>query len=659
MKPYPSLFSPITLAGRRLRNRIVHPSMTTVTAAEGRVTDKLIQYHLNRARGGAAMLVTEPLATVPHQKIKTRVRAWNDHDEAGLKRWAALVEAEDCRLIGQIQDAGRGRHAPGRNYEAIGASALPDDISWTMPHVLTAEEIEGLIENFSNSARRLKSCGFSGVEISAGHGHLFHQFLSPYSNIRQDAYGGSFDGRQRLMRELIQAIRDKCGDEFILGLKLPGNDGISGSIDPALAVQICSDLTRTRLADYVCFAQGAHHRSLEMHIPDGHAVRLPYGGLLRQLRQAATPVPIVALGRVNDPAQADGIVERGEAELVGVGRALITDPAWPRKAMRGQAANIRYCVSGNTCWKTIVGYQPIACDNNPRLATPEELDETFVPADAIKKIVVVGSGIAGLEAAWVAAGRGHEVTLLGRSAEVGGKLRQLVGLPGGEDLSSIYDYQFIEAKRFGVKFKLNQEASLASIMALKADEVVLATGSEMIWPQCLPAYLAAEGVVPDLRLAMAQIEGISAKQKGTAVIFDMDHTEGVYASAERLKQIFERVVILTPRISIAEDVALVTRQGIYRRFHELGIEVLVTTEPRWTQAFEDEARLEYASVYGGAIKAIENVSFFSYATPRKPCDQLFNELRERGVVTHLIGDCRVARNIVAATAEGYALGRAL
>jgi hypothetical protein len=210
-----------------------------------------------------------------------------------------------------------------------------------------------------------------------------------------------------------------------------------------------------------------------------------------------------------------------------------------------------------------------------------------------------------------------------------------------------------------VKFELNQEASLASIMALKADEVVLATGSEMIWPQCLPAYLAAEGVVPDLRLAMAQIEGISAKQKGTAVIFDMDHTEGVYASAERLKQIFERVVILTPRISIAEDVALVTRQGIYRRFHELGIEVLVTTEPCWTQAFEDEARLEYASVYGGAIKAIENVSFFSYATPRKPCDQLFNELRERGVVTHLIGDCRVARNIVAATAEGYALGRAL
>ena len=214
MTPYLSLFTPIELAGKRLRNRIVHPSMTTVTAADGRVTDRLIQYHLNRARGGAAMLVTEPLATAPHQKIPTRVRVWNKHDEEGLTRWAAAVEAQDCRLIGQIQDAGRGRHAPGRNFEAIGASALPDDISWTMPHILSAIEIETLIGHFANSAERLKRCGFSGVELSAGHGHLFHQFMSPYSNERTDAYGGNFDGRMRFMQELISAVREQCGPHW-------------------------------------------------------------------------------------------------------------------------------------------------------------------------------------------------------------------------------------------------------------------------------------------------------------------------------------------------------------------------------------------------------------------------------------------------------------
>ncbi len=659
MTPYSSLFTPIELAGKRLRNRIVHPSMTTVTAADGRVTDRLIQYHLNRARGGAAMLVTEPLATAPHQKIPTRVRVWNDHDEDGLKRWAAAVEAEDCRLIGQIQDAGRGRHAPGRNYEAIGASALPDDISWTVPHILSIAEIETLIGHFADSAARLKHCGFSGVELSAGHGHLFHQFMSPYSNERTDLYGGNFEGRMRFMLELISAVREQCGSHFILGLKLPGVDGIEGSVDTALSSQIATRLTATGSVDYVCFAQGAHHRTLEMHIPDGHTERNTNAAILASVRTSTGAVPVMALGRIGDPAQADAIIERGEAELVGIGRALITDPAWPRKAQLGQASRIRYCVSGNTCWKTIVAYQPIACDNNPRVAMPDELDEIFVQALVRKKIVVVGSGIAGLEAAWIAAARGHAVTLIGRSQDVGGKTRQLAGLPGGEDLSSIYDYQYVEGMRAGVSYLLNTEASVQSILSMQPQVVVLATGSTMTWPRCLPVSLRDEGLVPDLRQAMSQLEGVTQLQPGTAVILDLDHTEGTYASAERLRTLFERVVIITPRISLAEDVALVTRQGIYRRMHEKGIEMLVASEPRWTSAFEQEAILEYTSVYGGPLRGIENVAFFAYSSPRKPDDAMYNSLKEAGIDVRKIGDCRVARNIIAATAEGDAVGRAI
>ncbi len=657
MSPYSSLFSPIELAGKRLRNRIVHPSMTTVTAAEGRVTERLIQYHLNRARGGAAMLVTEPLATAPHQKIPTRVRVWNAHDEDGLRRWASAVEAEDCRLIGQIQDAGRGRHAPGRNYEAIGASALPDDISWTMPHVLTIEEIESLIGHFANSAERLKRCGFSGVELSAGHGHLFHQFMSPYSNERTDIYGASFDGRMRFMLELISAVREQCGSDFILGLKLPGVDGIEGSIDIALSRQISARLTATGCVDYVCFAQGAHARTLEMHIPDGHTARDTNAATLAALRDSAGAVPVMALGRIGDPAQADAIIERGQAELVGIGRALITDPAWPRKAQLGQASRIRYCVSGNTCWKTIVAYQPIACDNNPRVAMSDELDEVFTPAVVRKKVVVVGSGIAGLEAAWIAAARGHEVTLLGRSQEVGGKTRLLAQLPGGEDLSSIYDFQYVEGLRAGVNYLMNKEASTSEVIALQPDVVVLATGASMTWPRCLPLSLRDEGLVPDLRAAMLALGGVTQPQPGCAVLLDLDHTEGTYASAERLRKLFQRVVIITPRISVAEDVALVARQGIYRRLHEQGIELLLASEPRWTQAFEQDATLAYSSVYGGPLRTIENVAFFSYASPRKPDDELFASLKNAGIDVRKIGDCRVARNIIAATAEGDAVGR--
>ena len=659
MTPYASLFSPLDLAGRRLRNRIVHPSMSTVTGADGRATDRLIQYHLNRAQGGAAMLVTEPLAVAPHQKVASRVRAWDAHAQDSLVRWATAVESQDCRLIAQIQDAGRGRHAPGRNYEALGASPLPDDISWTMPHVLSMTEISTLLGHFVESAARVKRCGFSGVEISAGHGHLFHQFMSAYSNTRTDAYGGCFENRMRLVLELVKLIRERCGTDFILGIKLPSNDGIDGSIDHAAAAQIATCVTQTGLIDYVCFAQGAHARTLELHIPDGHTERNPYAATLRTLKASAGGVPVMALGRINDPAQADALIEQGDAELVGIGRALITDAAWSRKAQLGQASRIRYCVGGNTCWKTIVGHLPIACDNNPRVAMPDELDEVFIQASIKKRVLVVGSGVAALEAAWIAAARGHEVTLLARASEVGGKVRQLVTLPGGEDLSSIYDYQYVEGTRAGVDYQLNQEATLEVVLKYRPEAVVLATGSTMTWPRMLPEALRQEGWVPDLRRALSELDGVTQRQTGTAVILDMDHTEGTYAAAEHLHSLFERVVVMTPRATIADEVALVTRQGIYRRFHEKGIDVLYAVEPRWTETFETQATLQYVSIYGGALKGIENVAFFAYATPRQPNDELALPLKAAGLNVYLIGDCKAARNILAATAEGDAIGRAL
>ena len=312
---YPSLLAPLTLAGKRLRNRLVHASMTTLMGENARVTPRLIQYHANRARGGAALIVTEPLSMAPHQKLANKVRVWNDDNVEGLKRWADAVESHDCRLLGQVQDPGRGRHAPGRNPDAVGASALPDGISWTVPHALTTGEVRRLIEDFAQSALRLKRCGFSGVEISAGHGHLFHQFLSPWSNARDDDYGGDLEGRTRLLRELIEALRATCGTDFIVGVKLPGNDGVPGSIGPEEAARIAKRVTSAGNVDYVCFAQGSHARSLELHVPDGFGPRAPYMPLIRELRKAVNGVPVVALGRITDPAEADHIIESGDAEL--------------------------------------------------------------------------------------------------------------------------------------------------------------------------------------------------------------------------------------------------------------------------------------------------------------------------------------------------------
>ena len=377
---------------------------------------------------------------------------------------------------------------------------------------------------------------------------------------------------------------------------------------------------------------------------------------MRELRASVNGVPVVALGRITDPAEADAILARGDAELIGLGRTLVCDPAWLTKAARNRAHDIRYCVSCNTCWDTIsTNHLPVACDNNPRVALTDEVDWWPAPAAVRKRIVVVGMGVAGMEAAWVAAARGHAVTVFGCTGEIGGKARLRALLPGGEAISSVYDYQHAAALRANARLEPGITAGVADILALQPDAVVLACGAGMITPLWLPPQ--AE-YVPDLRAAMAGIIGMTARQRGTAVVYDMDHTEGTYASAEFLRARFDRVVLITPRDSIAQDTAMVTRQGIVRRMHEQRIEIVLNAEPCGVAGLEDGC-LEYANVYTSERTAISDVAFFAYATPRAPRDELAAPLRQAGIAVHLVGDCRVARGVLAATAEGHAAGNSV
>ncbi len=655
---YPHLFSRFDKGRLKMKNRTVAAAMSTRYASNGLITDKLIGYHANRAKGGFAMTVTEPMATLKRQNTPYKVIVQAAENKDLLKKWADAVEGHDTRLLGQIQDPGRGRHEAGRNMGAIGASPVPDDISWTVPHALTTSEVEEMIAEFALSSRILAEAGWSGIEISSGHGHIFHQFLSAWSNKREDKYGGDLAGRARLLTELIAAIRAETSDKFLIGVKLPGIDGIPGSIDLDEAERITAHVSQTagKDIDYMTWCWGTHGDTLFWHLPDLHGPRTPFMDDITRLAKSAGDIPTGALGLITDPNEGEKYLREGQHDLVILGRPSITDPAWPLKAEQGREPSIRYCVSCNTCWHIIIAGGQVQCDNNPRVGAPDEADWKPSPAPKKKKVVIVGSGIAGMEAAWVAAGRGHDVTVLGAGPEPGGKTRLHAFLPGAENLSSIYDYQRLSAERYGARLEFGIHATLDDIKSLQPDAVVLATGSRLTWPRFLPEEYKGEGIFPDIREMTQMMLDHPGRQEGIAVIYDKDGTAMTYNAADFLSHRFERVMLITSRERIGGDEPLVNRQEIYARlFKKKNIDIVTSSEPLATSAFEDAA-LTYANVFNGEEKTVEGVALLTFATPRVPNDELAAPLRALGVELHLVGDAYAPRFVVTATAEGHRVG---
>ncbi|MEM7612745.1 MAG: NAD(P)-binding protein [Pseudomonadota bacterium] len=649
---YPLLFSPLTLRGRTLKNRIVHASMTTRYLRDGIPTDAFHYYYLNRARGGSAAIVTEPMNLCASQVAPTRASVFDGRAMGEVARLADACREFDCHLIVQVQDRGRGRHEGGRVDEAYGASPLPDDISWTVPHAMSVGQIQAMIGEMAESCRKLADIGFAGGEVSAGHGHLLHQFLSPWSNKRDDDYGGDLAGRMRFLRELMLAIRAACPDDFLIGVKLPGYDGVANSIGVDAAQEIACEVHDIGVADFWSFAWGSHANSLYQHLPDAHLPPVPYAEATRQIRSAAPDMPTGALGYILDPSQAERQLSDGSADFILLGRALIADPHWPRKVIEQREPEIRYCVSCNSCWRAIIESNHLACDNNPRVGMDAEGDWHPQTAPSREHYVVVGSGVAGLEAAWVLAEAGHKVTVLGAGDSAGGVTRVHAELPGGENLSSIYDYQYLRLQRTDAALEFGVRATQADIEALKPDAVILATGSHLSTPDWLDE--AWQEMVPDLRQMCRDFLPRPVATDGRLVVWDYDHTEMTYAAAQYFAGYFDEVVLITSRERIASDVALVTRQGINKRLNLARVRIVTYSEPTGVDALE-EGRFEFRNIFNGDVSAVDDIAGITYATPRLPNDSLYQPLTSAGISTHLIGDAFAPRTVMSATHEGHQL----
>lgn len=655
---YPQLFSGIKIGGLSFKNRIMHAAITTGMVTDGRIPQELLNYYLNRAMGGAAAIVIQPSNVHAEQLDKRRPDVFDQRYKDSLKQLTESVGKYDCHMLAQLQDSGRGVRETGRNDAAQGVSPCPDGISWTVPRPLSVDAVQRMIEQMAFSAGLLKQAGFAGVELSAGHGHLLHQFLSPWSNRREDQYGGDVTGRTRFVRELIQAVRADVGKGFIIGIKMPASDGVASSIDKAEAQRIAAQIASTREIDYWTFCKGNHADSLFQHLPDAFGKPRPYLGEIESLRQVNTEIPTAALGYINSAADAEATLSEGRTDLVMLGRPIIADPAWPEKSRTGRESEIRKCLSCNACWKSVIADGRLACVTNPRIGQAVESPWLPTPVEDKKTLLVIGAGVAGLETAWVAAARGHRVTVVSSSNNLGGKLRAHARLPGGENLSNLYAYQHTRAEALGVQFEFGVEADVKYVMAQGADIVVLATGSSMSVPNFLPEDHQGSTRICSLRELVGDPELSVSRQPGSMLVYDHDHTEMTYAAALHFADLFDQVVIVTPRERLASDVSLMDRQGIYSRLHQKRIQIIPSSVPVF-ESGTDLSGVQLQNIFNGDRLALEDISQFVYSTTRISNDDLYSPLLAQGVDVRLVGDSVSPRSPMVATREGHALGNGL
>lgn len=493
-----SLFTPVRVGSLVLPNRLVMAAMGTDFAEpDGRISDRLIAFLARRARGGVGLIVTEATAVAASGAPFPGVpRADDGRYLDGLARLARAVKAEGARVALQLYHAGRQMSVRLSGIQPVAPSAIPCPMIRTLPRALEAGEIEELVERFALAAARARAAGFDAVELNGGHGYLLHQFLSPLSNARDDAWGGDAGRRSGFPLAVVARIRERLGRDFPLLYKLSAEEHLAGGLTLADTVPVARRLVEAGV-DAVVASAGTYASFGWLVQPAlrpqgclrGHAAAL----------KAALPVPVVAVGRLQDPAMLEVMLRAGEADLFALGRALLADPDWPEKARRGDPVAIRPCIACNQCLRRLFGPEPINCSVNPEAG--RESEEGPVTTPAPRRVVVVGGGPAGMMAASLARERGHAVTLLEAEGALGGRLRAAARVPYRGEMGQLARHLAARLSRLGVEVRLGARATPESVTALGADAVIRATGGRPGIPDVPgighPSVLTAERLLLD------------------------------------------------------------------------------------------------------------------------------------------------------------------
>lgn len=652
-RAYPKLFSPTALRGHTLRNRIVFGAHTANMSVEGLPTERHIAYYAERAIGGAAMIVVEP---VPVHAAAVLTRGNFRHSDDGIipyfRKVTEAIKDNGAVAIQQLYHVGQHSDADLSFHPGWSPSGLPSYHDSDGSHAMTEAEIEETIDGFVQAARRCHEAGFDGVEVWAAYHSMVDQFWTPWSNRRDDKWGGSLENRTRMSREIIDRIRKLCGDDFIIGLAVNDEPDFDVALSRESTAEIVALHDSQQMIDYVTCGTGSYLDFYKLMPTFIYPEKLG-ADLASVVKASVSHALVTAESHIRTPENAETVLSEGACDLVSIVRGQIADPHLANKAAESRADDIRGCLSCNQmCWGRRSRDYWISCVVNPSVGREWEWGgDRFTASDTPKSVLVVGGGVAGLEAARVAAERGHRVTLCEAGPRLGGNFRLAGEQPRRAQILDLIEWYERQLMKLQVDLRPNTYMDADEVADFGADEIILATGSLPAgtgFQKALPQFDALPGLEKGNVFSAEEVMAREARPGNKVIVLDEGGNWKGCGTAWKLAEAGHSVTIVTPDPLVGKELQRTAADFPLRRNLKKHGTVFIT----------DAGITEWTGTAARVVSFLDDSETFIeadtlvFATANMANDELALDLEAKGVNFVAVGDCLAARQAPYAIHDG-------